>query len=185
VNRGPFRRDVNVLWDLAVHDLAILDELLRSAPNTVMATGFSPRRGVPEQLAHLTLLYPSGFIAHAHVSWLAPTKARTTLLRCGRQTVVWDDLLSTDKIKVYDWADHSGGEPHDLRPAGPAFSPSLEAVEPLQTAINHFAACITHGLEPVSGGPAGLRVVRLLEAAGRSMAAGGSRVRLGETCAAA
>jgi predicted dehydrogenase len=185
VNRGPFRRDVNVLWDLAVHDLAILDELLRSPPSTVMATGFSPRCGVPEQLAHLTLFYPSGFIAHAHVSWLAPAKVRTTLLRCGRQTVVWNDLLSNNKVKVYDCAADSGAEPRDLRPAGPAFSPSLEAVEPLQTAINHFAACVTRGLEPVSGGAAGLRVVRLLEAAGRSMEARGNRVPLDEKCAAA
>jgi len=185
VNHGPFRRDVNVLWDLAVHDLAILDELLQSSPGAVIATGFSPGPGEPEQLAHLTLLYPDGFIAHVHVSWLAPAKIRTTLLRFGRQTVVWDDLQSGDKVTMYDCGADSTAEPRALRPVGPASSPSLAAAEPLRTAVEHFAECVTHGRRPVTDGAAGLRVVRVLEAATRSLEEGGARVVLGEACAAA
>lgn len=185
VNRGPLRRDVNVLWDLAVHDLAILDQLLGRSPSAVMATGFSPGPGEPEQLAHLTLLYADGFIAHAHVSWLAPTKVRTTLVRCGRQTVIWDDLPSRNKVRVYDCAADAAQEPQDLNLAGLSCSPPLETVEPLRTALEHFADCVSLGLTPLTGGAAGFRVVRLLEAATRSLETGGERVWLDETSVAA
>ncbi len=185
VNRGPLRRDVNVLWDLAVHDLAILDRLLGSSPSAVMATGFSPGPGEPDQLAHLTLLYADGFIAHTHVSWLAPTKVRTALLRCGRQTVIWDDLLPLDKVRVYDCGADPALAPQNLRLAGLATSPIVETVEPLRTAVDHFAECVSRGLSPVTGGAAGFRVVRLLEAATRSLATDGKRVALDATSAAA
>ena len=102
VNLGLFQHDVNVIWDLAVHDLSVLDYLLQEKPVAVSASGAGHIRGRQENMAHLSLFYPSGTVAYLNVNWLAPVKVRQTLVGGSRKMIVWNDLEPTEKIKVYD-----------------------------------------------------------------------------------
>src|SRR5207244_7524385 len=102
VNLGLFQRDVNVIWDLAVHDLAIMDYLVPEYPCAVSAAGMSHFAGGQENIAYLTLFFESRLIAHVHVNWLAPVKVRRTLIGGSRKMIVYDDLEASEKVKVYD-----------------------------------------------------------------------------------
>lgn len=184
-NLGIVRSDVNVLWDLATHDLAVLDHLHPEQPAAIQATGVTPglvgstEPGDRQQIAYLTLHYPGGFIAHVHVNWLAPLKIRRVLLGGSRQMVVWDDLEPVEKVKLYDSGVEPGATPGELHyRSGGVSSVSLDQGEPLRTFVDHFVDCVTTGATPVTDAAAGLRVVRLLEAADRSLARGGSALRL-------
>lgn len=179
VNLGLIRHDVNVLWDLAAHDLAILDELGQVEPCALQATGVAPEPGAPERLGYLTLRYASGFLAHIHASWLAPLKVRRTLLGGSRRIIVYDDLEPVEKVKVFDRGIESVPESSEPRyRIGDVWSPELESLEPLHAVLEHFVGCIAGGQRPRTDGAAGLRVVRLLEAASRSLAAGGAVIEL-------
>ncbi len=184
VNLGLFQHDVNVLWDLAVHDLAIMDYLLNARPSAVLATGVAHVAGQTENIAYLTCFFESSLVAHFHVNWLAPVKIRRTLIGGDRQMIVYDDLEPSDKVKVYDKGitvnNGSEGVYQMLvgYRTGDMWAPKLEMTEALRTGALHFLDCITHGRQPVTDGQAGLRVVRLLEAATQSLAQHGRPVEL-------
>lgn len=184
VNLGLFQHDANVLWDLAVHDLGILDYLMPELPRAVAATGLSHLPSGREDIAYLTCLYPNNFIAHFHVNWLAPVKVRRTLIGGARKMVVYDDLEPDEKIHVYDkgFSMNDGSDPTYQQlvsyRTGDMWAPRLDRTEALRVEAAHFVDCAANGKRPLTGGEAGLRVVRILEAAERSLSQGGQPVDL-------
>ena len=175
INLGLFQSDVNVVWDLAVHDLSIVQHVLGSRPTTISANGVSHVRGAPENMAHLTLYLESGAVAHLNVNWLAPVKVRQVLLGGSRKMIVWNDLEPSEKIKVYDRGIDVADDPSAIRDrlvgyrSGDMWSPNLATTEPVLTETTHFAACVQAGTTPTTDGALGLAVVEMLEAASRSM----------------
>lgn len=187
INLGLFQHDVNVLWDLAVHDLSIMDYVLATTPVSVSATGLSHVAGQPENIAYMTMFFDGTLIAHVHVNWLAPVKVRRTLLGGSRRMIVFDDLEASDKIKVYDRGISVNPSAESVYQmligyrAGDMWAPQLPVTEALQTEARHFIECIEKRHTPTTDGHAGLRVVRLLEAATQSMAQHGIPVPLGSS----
>jgi predicted dehydrogenase len=183
---GLFQDDVNVVWDLAVHDISIIQYALNEYPVAVSATAASHVQGRLENMAHITLFFENNCIAQISVNWLSPVKVRQTFIGGSRKMIMYDDLEPTDKIKVYDKgitvSEASGSEPaHQLRigyRAGDMWVPHLPAKEALQTEAEHFVDCIRRGTSPISSGLTGLRVVEILEATSRSIAAQGGPVCL-------
>ena len=184
VNLGIFQRDVNVLWDLAVHDLSILDCLVDDRPVAVSATGMSHVAGGAENIAYLTLFFETARIAHIHVNWLAPVKVRRTLIGGSRKMVVYDDLEPSEKVKVYDKGITVEDNPDDVYKlligyrSGDMWAPAFDTTEALRTEMAHFVACVADGGRPETDGEAGLRVIRVLEAASRSLLRRGGAVEL-------
>lgn len=184
VNLGLFQHDVNVLWDLAVHDLSIMDFLFERSPVTIAATGMAHVRGQPENLAYLTCYFSDDLIAHFHVNWLAPVKVRQTLIGGSQKMIVYDDIEMSEKIKVYDKGITLSDNPADIYQlkvgyrAGDMWAPRLDNIEALQIEANHFVDCITKRRKPLTDGSVGLRVVRILEAASQSIAQRGAPVNL-------
>ncbi|EHC10604.1 Gfo/Idh/MocA family protein [Fischerella thermalis] len=184
VNLGLFQHDVNVIWDLAVHDLSIMDYILPSQPYAVSATGMSHVPGEPENIAYLTLFFEGNLIAHIHVNWLAPVKVRRTLIGGSQRMIVYDDLEPSEKVKIYDKGITVNGNTESLYQmligyrAGDMWAPHLEVTEALRTEGLHFIKCIQTGDRPITDGQAGLRVVRILEAATESMKKQGQLVEL-------
>ena len=184
INLGLFQHDVNVLWDLAVHDLSIMDFVLAQSPTGVSATGLAHVPGQPENIAYMTMFFDGRLIAHVHVNWLAPVKVRRTLLGGSRRMVVFDDLETSEKIKVYDRGISVNPSQENLYQmmvgyrTGDMWAPQLGITEALQTEARHFVDCVEKKQTPLTDGHAGLRVVRLLEAAGQSMAQQGRLVSL-------
>ena len=184
VNLGLFQHDVNVLWDLAVHDLAILDFILAKSPVAVSATGVSHVNGGPENTAYVTIFFDDHLIAHVHANWLAPVKVRRTLIGGSRRMILYDDLEASEKIKVYDkgiTVGVSNGEAYQLRVGyrtGDMWAPQIDISEALGVMARHFIQTIDQGILPMTGGEAGLRVVSILEAATESMAHRGRVVEL-------
>ncbi len=179
VNLGLVQSDVSVLWDLAVHDLSIMDYVLGAKPLTVSALGVSHVAKQPPSIAYLTVFCEGGVIGHCHVNWLAPVKIRRTLIGGDRRMIVYDDLDPDFKIKIFD----SGVDldPQDLKVnyrAGDVLIPRIEPSEALALASRHFIECIERGVQPVTGPEAGLRVVEILEAAERSLARQGAPISL-------
>lgn len=182
VNLGLFQHDVSVLWDLAPHDLSIMDSLIQGEPEAIVATGEKHLNGVHD-VAFMTLYFPGRVIAHINVSWLSPVKIRTTLIGGKKRMVVWNDLVADEKVRVYDkGVQMNEGDgmryPQVAYRAGDMWAPQLENVEALQMELGYFADCITNGTTPFNDGLAGLRVVRMLEAAEKSILARGELVRL-------
>jgi predicted dehydrogenase len=181
---GLFQSDVSVIWDLAVHDISILEHILKEEPVAVSATGASHVAGTPENMAHIALFFQSSCIAHVSVNWLSPVKVRQTFIGGSRKMIVYDDVEATEKIKVYDKGITVSGTPesaHQLRigyRAGDMWAPHLPAKEALQAEAEHFIACICSNASPISNGMSGLRVVEILEAASLSIAEQGNPVRL-------
>jgi predicted dehydrogenase len=182
---GLFQNDVNVIWDLAVHDVSIIRYILDEAPIAVSATGVSHLAGSPESMAHIALTFQSSCVAHIGVNWLSPVKVRQTFIGGSRKMILYDDLESTEKIKVYDkgvTVSRSAENENQLRigyRAGDMWAPHLPAKEALEAEAEHFIACIRHGAPPICGGINGLQVVEILEAASRSIAAHGTPIPLG------
>ncbi len=175
VNLGLFQRDVSVISDLAVHDFAILDYLLREHPVAVSASGTNHFPGTPENLAYITLFYDSGTIAHANVSWLAPVKVRQVLIGGSKKMITYDDLEPSEKVKIYDKGISFTDDPKQIQEmrvgyrTGDMWAPKLDGSEALRVEGDHFIDCILHGKQPISDGNLGLRVVELIEAATSSM----------------
>lgn len=170
VNLGLFQHDVNVLWDLAVHDVAIVNHLFKPRPIAVSAIGMGHVQGHTENLAYTTLIYDSPFLAHLHVNWLAPVKIRQTLIGGTRRMIVWNDLETADKVKVYDRG--VAVDEHELRVgyrSGDMYAPHIDTTEALRGMAEHFADCIEQGQRPITDGLAGLDVVAVLEAATQSL----------------
>jgi predicted dehydrogenase len=173
VNLGLFQHDVNVIWDLAPHDLSIIDYLIGAEPEMVLATGSAHLNGHAD-VAYITLGFPRGVIAHVAVSWLSPVKVRTTLVGGERRMVVWNDLEPGEPVKVYDRGVQVTSERgiHELLVSyrsGDMWAPRVDQVEPLQLETRYFLDCVPSGTTPFNDGRAGLRVVRMLEAADASL----------------
>ena len=182
VNLGLFQHDVNVIWDLAPHDLSIMDYLINLKPEAIVVTGESHFNGL-EDMAYLTIYFPSSIIAHINVNWLSPVKIRTTLLGGEKKMLVWNDLAADEKIKVYDKAVEvaSGDGVYELLVSyrsGDMWAPKLDQAEALRVESAHFIDCISNNKTPINDGKAGLRVVQLLEAADQSVKERGRLVQL-------
>jgi predicted dehydrogenase len=181
---GLFQSDVNVIWDLAVHDISIIQYLLDEDPIAVSATGSRHVTGSPENMAHITLFFESNCVAHVSVNWLSPIKVRQTFVGGSKKMIVYNDLEPTEKIKVYDKGITLNGpseNAHQFRigyRAGDMWAPHISAKEALQTEVEHFIDCVRNGTPPVSSGISGLRVIEVLEAASRSIAEQGKPVLL-------
>jgi predicted dehydrogenase len=182
VNLGLFQHDVNVLWDLAPHDLSIMDYVIKASPEAVVATG-QKHLNSHEDVAFMTLYFPENAIAHINVNWLSPVKVRTTLIGGEKRMLVWNDLEADEKLKVYDKGvqiDNNEGV-YDLLVhyrSGDMWSPHLEQVEALRGELTYFVECIASGKDAFNDGCAGLRVVKMLEAASESMSKRGALVYL-------
>jgi predicted dehydrogenase len=180
VNLGLFQHDVNVLWDLAPHDLAIVDYLIDQRPEAIVATGQAHFNGLTD-VAYLTAYYPDNVIAHINVNWLSPVKVRTTLIGGEKKMLVWDDLEADEKIKVYDRGVQMNSREgvYDLLVSyrsGDMWSPKIENVEALKAELAYFVGCIKNSERPFNDGMSGLRVVRMLEAAEESLKRKGEAV---------
>ena len=184
VNLGLFQHDVNVLWDLAVHDLAIMDYVLGEQPCAVAATGAAHVPGHPVNMAYLTCFFDDTLLAHHHVNWLAPVKVRRTLIGGDRQMIVYDDLEPSEKVKVYDKGITLTNRSERVYESlvgyrtGDMWAPHLSLTEGLRVEAQHFMECIRTGQQPLSDGRAALRVIRILEAASTSLLQRGQPVEL-------
>lgn len=184
INLGLFQADVNVLWDLAVHDLAIMDYVFPLTPIAVSATGISHVPEKPVNTAFLTLFFDSNVIAHLHVNWLSPVKVRRTLIGGSRKMIAYDDLETSEKVKLYDKGIHINGCQENLYKklidyrTGDIWAPHLDITEALQVEVQHFLSCINGRERSSSDGQAGVRVVSILEAATQSLNQRGRPVEL-------
>jgi predicted dehydrogenase len=185
VNLGLFQHDVNVIWDLAIHDLSIMDYVLPSKPIAISATGISHVPGQPENVAYITLFFSSAQIAHVHVNWLTPVKVRHTLIGGSDKMILYDDLEPSEKLKVYDKGINvTPGRPEDVYKmlvsyrSGDMWAPRLDNTEALQTEALHFIDCVEHNKQPETDGLAGLRMVNMIEAAETSLGNRGNVVEI-------
>jgi predicted dehydrogenase len=186
INLGLVQRDVDVFWDLAPHDLSILDFVLPDGcvPEAVAAQGVDPIGAGHACVGYLTLRLSGGGIAHIHVNWLSPTKVRTTILGGSKRIVVWDDLNPTQRVGIYDkGVQLNGSADNDARRealvsyrTGDMVAPALTEVEALHGALKEFAAAIGEGRRPLTDGQSGLRVLKILEAIPRSVERDGAAV---------
>ena len=184
INLGLFQHDVNVVWDLAPLDLSIVDYLLGRVPKSLSAVGATHANADLEDVAYLNLDFGDGLLASFHVNWLSPVKIRHFIVGGRKKSVVYNDLEQAEKIKVYDRGITVSEDPEARRGVlvgyrtGDMSAPNLPGGEPLQDMVRHFATCIEEKKTPVTDGQAGLRVVRVLEAAQRSIKAQGGRITL-------
>ena len=178
VNLGLHQFDINVLWDLGPHDVSITLYWLDEEPEWVQCIGACYVQPDIEDVVFLTMGFPSGALAHAHLSWLAPSKLRTMTVVGTKQMAVYDDVQAVERVKVYDFGveELSSEELRRSYRAGDIHSPRVAITEALQHEMRHFIECVQTGKRPRSDGEAGLRVVRVLEAGMRSLRGGGARV---------
>jgi predicted dehydrogenase len=182
VNLGLFQHDVNVLWDLAPHDLSIMDYLIDEQPDCISASGKKHINGY-EDVAYMTVHFTNNMIAHFNVNWLSPVKIRSTLIGGEKKMLVWNDLDADEKIKVYDKGVEVSTKNgiYDLLVSyrsGDMFAPKVEQTEALKLEAEYFVDCILNDKTPFNDGHAGLRVVKMLEASTCSLKRGGQRVKL-------
>jgi predicted dehydrogenase len=183
VNLGLFQHDVNVIWDLAPHDLSIMDHVIAEKPEAVVATGEKHLNGV-EDIAFITVYFPKKIIAHVNVNWLSPVKVRTTLIGGEKKMLVWNDLEADEKIRIYDKGVSMSANPSNVHNllvsyrSGDMWAPQVEQVEALRAETSYFLKCIEENITPFNDGIAGLRVVRILEAADRSIRNRGEAITL-------
>jgi predicted dehydrogenase len=184
INLGLFQRDVNVLWDLAPHDLSIVDHLLGRLPRSVAAMGSCHTGAEQEDVAYLNLDFGGNLLASFHVNWLSPVKVRHLIIGGSKKGLVYNDLNAWEPIKIYDRGITVAEDTESRRGVlisyrtGDVCSPHVEPAEPLQNVVSHFADCVRTGKRPLTDGQAGLRVVRILDAAQRSIKAQGGRITL-------
>ena len=191
VNLGLFQHDVDVIWDLAVHDLAIMIYVLGCMPCAIAATGMNHFQGGKENIAYITAFFEGMLIAHINVNWLAPVKIRRTLVGGSRKMIVYDDLEPSEKVKVYDKGITLNGNPQKNGEkvyqmlvgyrTGDMWAPQLDMKEALGIELSQFVNCIEQSKTPITDGHAGLRVVRILEAATQSLAERGRVIELEPT----
>ena len=188
VNLGLFQHDINVIWDLAPHDLSIMAHVIDKKPVALAAHGSIHFGGQFEDIAYVSIEFEgNGFIAHFHVNWLSPVKVRQTLISGDKKMLVWDDLSPDEKVKVYDRGvdvkNANGGKDGTYEllvsyRSGDVHIPKLEATEALKAEAQYFVECVEKNQDPFNNGQAGLQVVRLLEAADESLKNGGKRIEL-------
>jgi predicted dehydrogenase len=182
VNLGLFQHDVNVIWDLAPHDLSIIDYLIKERPEAIVTTG-ETHLNSHEDVAYMTIYFPNKIIAHINVNWLSPVKVRTTLIGCEKKMLVWNDVEPDEKIKVYDKGVNISSREglYNLLVnyrSGDMWAPQLDRTEALKDELTYFIKCISEGKDPHNDGKAGMRVVKMLEAATESLKNRGSLVKL-------
>src|SRR5690348_10690811 len=182
VNLGLFQHDVNVVWDLAPHDLSIMDYIIQAQPEAVVATGGRHVNGLAD-MAFITVYFPGDVVAHVNVNWLSPVKVRTTLIGGEKKMLVWNDLEPDEKIKIYDKGVQiaNGTGIYELLVSyrsGDVWAPKVEQTEALKVELEHFVDCIVNNHTPLNDGAAGLRVVKLLEAADQSLREKGKIIKL-------
>lgn len=183
VNLGLFQHDVNVVWDLASHDLSVVNYLSSSFPTAISAVAMRHFNAL-EDIAYIILHFDGPFIAHFHVNWIAPVKIRTILIGGTKKMAVYDDMQTSEKIRIYD-----KGVDIETRNGvykalvqyrrGDMYSPMVNTGEALSFLVSEFVGAIKEKRKPLTDGEDGLSVVRLLEAAGQSIREGGKRVKLG------
>lgn len=185
INLGLFQHDVDVIWDLAIHDLSILNFLLKQRPLAVSATGAAHISGQVENVAYLTIYLEGGAIAHVNVNWMSPIKIRQTLIGGSKRMVVYDDLEPSEKIRVYDKGVTLTEDPESVHQmlvgyrTGDMWAPQISTREALQVEVEHFIECINTSGQPISDGRSGLEVVKIAEAATQSMRRRGEPVEIG------
>jgi predicted dehydrogenase len=183
INLGLIQRDVNVLWDLAPHDIAILGYLISETPVAVCANGASHLGNGIENVAYLSVYFNSGFIAHFHNNWLAPVKIRTVIVGGSRKMLLYDDMDVSEKVKVYDRGidvsrpEHRRDALVDYR-LGDMWAPRLDTTEALRLVAGEFVDCIAKQRMPITDGLSGLNVVKILEASEMSIKRRGREVKL-------
>lgn len=188
VNLGLFQHDVNVIWDLAPHDLSIMNYLIDRKPEAVVATG-QKHLNSHEDIAFITIYFPNNVIAHVNVNWLSPVKVRTTLIGGEKKMLVWNDLAADEKIKVYDkGVDIKSREGvYELLVSyrsGDMWAPQVEQTEALRLELDHLIDCIENNKTPINDGYSGYQVVQVLEAAEQSLKGRGELVKLWATTTA-
>jgi predicted dehydrogenase len=182
VNLGLFQHDVNVIWDLAPHDLSIMDHLIEASPEAIVATGQTHLNG-HEDIAFLTLYFPDKVVAHLNVNWLSPVKVRTTMIGGEKKMLVWNDIEADEKVKVYDRGVNVSSREgvYNLLinyRSGDMWAPRIEQAEALTRELAYFVDCIVNDKSPMNDGKAGLRVVKMLEAASESLRHRGTLIHL-------
>jgi len=173
VNLGLFQHDVSVVWDLAPHDLSVMDYVINARPEAVVSTGAKHLNGHAD-MAFITVYFPGDIIAHVNVNWLSPVKVRTTLIGGQDKMLVWNDLEADEKIKIYDKGVQMTSREgvYELLVSyrsGDVWAPKVEQTEALKVELGYFLDCINKNETPINDGEAGLRIVRLLEAADQSL----------------
>ncbi len=184
VNLGLFQHDINVVWDLAPHDISIMDHVINRKAVSIAATGADHLGNGLEDVAYVTVFYPDNIIAHIHVNWLSPVKIRQTQISGTKKMIVWDDNSPSEKIKVYDkgieiiqTTDQIYNTLIQYR-TGDMYCPKIPQTEALAFEMDHFADCIEKNVHPISDGYAGLRVVRILESSEKSIKQRGKEFKL-------
>jgi len=184
VNLGLFQHDINVIWDLAPHDISIMDFLLdNEKPVSVNAVGTTHVNKRLEDVAYLTINFDNGFIAHFHVNWLSPVKVRKTLVAGDKKMLIWDDLEEDEKIRIYDKGIEVKNEEDVYNllvqyREGEINIPTIDKTEALELEADYFVNCIKSNKKPVNDGEAGLRVVKVLEASDESVKNNGKEIKL-------
>jgi len=184
VNLGLFQHDVNVIWDLAPHDVSIMDYLLNRPPRAIAATGVAHFENSIENIAYISSYYDDNLLGHIHVNWLAPVKVRKTLISGSKKMVIYDDMEPSEKVKIYD----KGIDiTHDKEAiynvliqyrTGDMLAPQIDLTEALKRVSMEFYQSIQENRAPLTDGHAGLRVVKILEAANKSIRTSGQVVEL-------
>jgi predicted dehydrogenase len=182
VNLGLFQHDVNVIWDLAAHDFAIMDYLIKEKPVAITACGKAHVSDLAD-MAYVTAMFSNNIIAHFTVNWLSPVKLRTTLIGGEKKMIVWNDLEPDEKLKIYDKGIEFNSKENKYRMlinyrTGDMTSPRLEQGEALKREAIYFLKCITEQITPINDGHAGLRVVKMLAACNESLTKNGQAVVL-------
>lgn len=183
INLGLIQQDVNVLWDLAPHDISILDYLVGDVPHSVNATGVSHIHNGVENIAYLTVNYESNILAHFNCSWSSPVKIRMMLVGGDKKMIVFNDMEPTEKIRLYD-TNHSVSSDEEKRRVlvdyrvGDVFIPKLGNAEALGGMAKDFVSAIANGTTPIASWKSGLNTIKILEASQKSIKSGGAEVKI-------
>ncbi len=184
VNLGLFQHDINVIWDLAPHDISIMHYLLAEKPESVVATGSDHLGNGIEDVAYLTVYYPGNLIAHIHTNWLSPVKIRQTLIAGDKKMVVWDDNQPSEKIRIYDkgieviQTEDQIYETLIQYRTGDMYCPKVDSTEALTLEISHIVDCIENNQPSIIDGQSGMMVVRILEASHESIKHRGNEIQI-------
>ncbi len=185
VNLGLFQSDINVIWDLAPHDVSIMDYLITEKPKSVVATGASHTQSGIEDIAYVSVNFKSNLIAHFHLNWMSPVKIRRVILGGNKKMIVFDDLDPADKVKIYDKGITFAKTNKKVvyqniiqYRVGDMYAPNIDNREALKVMVDHLADCLLNKKIPITDGESGLRVVRILEASEKSMKKGGVKIVL-------
>ena len=180
INLGPFERDVNVLWDLGPHDLSIIDHVLGEEPVHIEGSGHCQTGSGQADFVYLTFHYPSGIVAHVNLGWISPVKVRRFAVGGSIKTLVWDDLSTKQKLKMYKACAPAKEDRNTLMSeyrTGDVFSPRISTREALAGVVEHFAKVILGQEDPIMDGRSGLRIVRMLETAQKALDQSFARAR--------